>query len=526
MKKLIILDIKKDYLNISRDSSDYINIGRGTVLIKNRKKINLKKFSPIKKKIIFNKYFAIIKKNQKKWNSLFDDEKFEELEFINSRNDKYIFFNKFLSLLSVRDLLKKKKYDNIEVISDQTIYNYAYQSLGQKIKCVFVNRNPITININFFILRNLVNLFKNLFLIILIKFLFLNRKIKKEKICLTQFPRFFSKKKDDFYKTKDYFNLNFTLSDGIYIHDGFFRNIIKIFNIRKLKNTIPIEKYITIKDIFASYIRSMIIFHKAKRNLLFGLKINNLELTKVVNHYFLNSVKQRLFLNIYSNALKKIFKKNIREFHLFLFEYSIGFYLIRKIKDINASVKIFGYQHGIFSDKLLWFSFLNISKYKKFYMVNTILAKNLFSLKAYKKLKLTNDVQLIKNKPKIYPLKIIKNKYKFNVLIILGTHDTEEILFAINCLLKNNLKQKIFFHIKAHPKKKITNIHELDNRIKIIDVLKGSFQLILCSDTTTISYDLINTKIDFKIIEIENRNNLFFNEYNKKLYLNEIINKL
>ena len=40
MKKLIILDIKKDYLNISRDSSDYINIGRGTVLIKNRKKIN------------------------------------------------------------------------------------------------------------------------------------------------------------------------------------------------------------------------------------------------------------------------------------------------------------------------------------------------------------------------------------------------------------------------------------------------------------------------------------------------------
>ena len=65
-----------------------------------------------------------------------------------------------------------------------------------------------------------------------------------------------------------------------------------------------------------------------------------------------------------------------------------------------------------------------------------------------------------------------------------------------------------------------------DNRIKIIDVLKGSFQLILCSDTTTISYDLINTKIDFKIIEIENRNNLFFNEYNKKLYLNEIINKL
>jgi len=48
----------------------------------------------------------------------------------------------------------------------------------------------------------------------------------------------------------------------------------------------------------------------------------------------------------------------------------------------------------------------------------------------------------------------------------------------------------------------------------------------LCSDTTTISYDLINSKIDFKIIEIENRNNLFFNEYNKKLYLNEIINEL
>ena len=51
MKKLIILDIKNDYLSVSRDSSDYINIGRGTVLIKNSNKINLKKFSPIKKKL-------------------------------------------------------------------------------------------------------------------------------------------------------------------------------------------------------------------------------------------------------------------------------------------------------------------------------------------------------------------------------------------------------------------------------------------------------------------------------------------
>ena len=65
MRKLIILDIKKDYLGISRDSSDYINIGRGTVLIKNSKKISLKKFLPPIKNIIFNKYFEIIKKNQK-----------------------------------------------------------------------------------------------------------------------------------------------------------------------------------------------------------------------------------------------------------------------------------------------------------------------------------------------------------------------------------------------------------------------------------------------------------------------------
>ena len=50
---------------------------------------------------------------------------------------------------------------------------------------------------------------------------------------------------------------------------------------------------------------------------------------------------------------------------MYLFEYSFGFYFINKIRNFSKQIKINGYQHGIFSENLLWLDILRLTKNKK-----------------------------------------------------------------------------------------------------------------------------------------------------------------
>ena len=50
---------------------------------------------------------------------------------------------------------------------------------------------------------------------------------------------------------------------------------------------------------------------------------------------------------------------------MYLFEYSFGFYFINKIRKFSKQIKINGYQHGIFSENLLWLDILRLTKNKK-----------------------------------------------------------------------------------------------------------------------------------------------------------------
>ena len=58
-------------------------------------------------------------------------------------------------------------------------------------------------------------------------------------------------------------------------------------------------------------------------------------------------------------------KFDIKTIHMYLFEYSFGFYLINKIKSFSKQIKIIGYQHGIFSENLMWFDVLKSIRNKK-----------------------------------------------------------------------------------------------------------------------------------------------------------------
>jgi len=57
---------------------------------------------------------------------------------------------------------------------------------------------------------------------------------------------------------------------------------------------------------------------------------------------------------------KKFFKYNkINQFHYYLFEYNFGYYLCNLIKKNSPKTIISGYQHGIYSERLMW---QNLSK--------------------------------------------------------------------------------------------------------------------------------------------------------------------
>jgi len=530
MEKLVIIDLRKNHLTILKKNCKYINIGRGTVSFDNSFEINIKKIFEKNKFFFLNQYFANLKKNQKKWDDLFNEEKFEELEFLNSRNDKYNFFNKFIYIFCLNNFIKKKNFKYVEVISDQELYIDLYRSLFAKIKICIINQNKLKIGLKIFFLRIFFQFLKNIFLIYIIKILFINKNISSSHLFLSIYPRFFYKKKDNFYKKKKSCFLNLTLSDGIFIHNNLFQSIKNIFEIKLTKDVIPLEKYITFGDICTTYIKLIFNFYKAKYNFLNSMKIGNLVYTKIINQYLLESFAQRLFLNIYSEALKKVLKPDIKVFNLYCFEYSIGFYFIKKIRTINPFIKIFGHQHGIFTNKLHWFTFLNQSKNKFLYIVDKIYSQNLLSLKSYNRLNISKDIYLIK-----------RNKYKFNfrinkkinikniskVLVILGTHDAYDILYSIASLLKDNPEKKIIFFAKCHPRMKLIINNDLtDNRLRFVNSFKGYYDLVLCSDTTTVAYDLINSKVKFKIIELNNKTNLFFSNFKNKLSINELINKI
>ena len=65
-----------------------------------------------------------------------------------------------------------------------------------------------------------------------------------------------------------------------------------------------------------------------------------------------------------------------------MFEYGFGYFLKNTL-----SRKIFftGYQHGYYSDKVMWFDQLFYYKNKKNFLPNLIVCKNKWSFNSYKK---------------------------------------------------------------------------------------------------------------------------------------------
>uniref|UniRef100_UPI003F84C0ED hypothetical protein n=1 Tax=Candidatus Pelagibacter sp. TaxID=2024849 RepID=UPI003F84C0ED len=238
------------------------------------------------------------------------------------------------------------------------------------------------------------------------------------------------------------------------------------------------------------------ILNSFKKNIFFEkIKIN-----EVVFDYLEISYLNYFKLTSMQNAImraNRIFKPN--KINYFLFEYNFGFFLKKSFYDLNKKINFHGFQHGIFSENLMWFDFIKINKDYKKYLPKNINYKFAQSKISYSKI--LNNANLINNVKKRDRIKLKISKKSKKVLIILGLHDYRETINKILNHIEINSKNEEFI-CKIHPKTKINKENFNKNpKIKIVNTLKSyTFKKIFISKFSTLSYDFILQKKKFFIL--------------------------
>jgi hypothetical protein len=488
MKKLYVVDLSKNNFDIKIHNSEIIYFNSGNVNIINSKILKINNL--VKNKDIKKIFINSLKKKLKLKNDFY----LKEFEIYNIRNDKNIFISKILNYIILKNFIKNNhnKYE-VHCISDNKSTNdILNQITKKKIKNEYhlLDSDKVSrVSHNLFFFKFILKIF----LIVLIMKLFNQKNVlnklseEKKKWAVSLFPNFY-KNKNEYFFGKEFNKINFLFSDETHLNHSFSK-ILKIY-FKNRNNILNIESFIHFKDILLVINKKLVNNRKYKNYLNGTLKIDELDFTNFYQTSIISSYINRSKLSIYNQALNRFQKfYNIKEFHLYLFEYNFGFYLIRHLK--KNKCKITGYQHGVFNKNLLWLDLVTLNKDKAFYP-NTIVSNYAESLKYYK-LKYKNDVtKYISVKKKISEIAInikIKknNQSQIKILLVAGTHDIRDIY---NYCKKETIKNKKYrFHIKTHPKNKF--LFDDEKYIRKIDNLKKqSFQKVLISSTSTIGYDM------------------------------------
>ena len=501
-KRLVVVDLIKNN-NILIKDCDFVALNFGTIRQKNVINLDIKNYY---KKFLVSakkKYLNTLKKylSKKKLYSIHP----VELEISNCRNEKYDYIHKVINIIILKEIVKD--YQQVEIIFDDPLYYNSYKSLSKKAKINFIGVKksyPYVLN---FLISRIYFFIRTLLFISYIKFF----KEKKQKTLSTEvnlsfYPLFYKDDQDYMYRNNEK-NLNFLITDETHLYSsltGLYKKFLKINNDKKI---IIVEKYIQIKDV----IQNLFFTFKLVKNLRFNnsFKINNIEFDDIILSYFYKSLINRAKLSIYTEALLKITRiYEIKKINYIMFEYGFGFFL----KNV-LSKKIFftGYQHGYYSDTIMWLDQVCSYKNKNDFLPNRIICKNKWSFNSYKK-KFSSRIIKIDKENKIInsffneinnslndsnKSKNTKNK----ILIICGAYDFNEIINSIKAIsIKPDFKNTLFY-LKIHPKM-ILNINLLDfANIKIIKKLgKNKFKKTIITSASTMTTEAENYLNRYSIV--------------------------
>lgn len=506
---LVILDINKNY-NLYEKKIKFISINKGLINLDDCEQIYLKNFTREKKVIYENlltKFKKVLFDNRYKNNSLI------EFEVNNLRNDRYDFIDRIINLSVIKNIILSKGFRKIKIISDNKNTLDIFDKINVKVEKIDFSKTEK--KLNFFKLKLLKFYFKALFIVIFLK-------LRKKKYVYTKNSEiYFSINPNKFqYYKKNLDNelfLNFLLTDETHLNHNIF-DIMRTIKNQKFRNVINMESLISIRYLIILILKSL--FLKIEYNFNFdSFQINGLSFKKEIKYFYLASFLNRLKLDIYNQGISLFLKKfNIKIIHMYLFEYSFGFYLINKIKKFSKQIKINGYQHGVFSENLMWFDILRLTKNNKNYLPNKIITSNIYSAEDYKKKLRSVPVEIIKKNEKEKQSFVneinIKNNSK-NIIIFPGTHDISDLYFFFKNTQKTN-NEKFFF--KLHPKNKFT--FKSAKNVNLITSHKiKDFSKIIISQTSSLIYDFLKMKKKFFVLDIDYKSNLLNRKTFKKAKL-------
>ncbi len=503
MKKLIILDLNKNY-NIQLNNCNYLMINKGLVKFRNSKKLglNVNNQKRIYKEFIktIKIFFTGIKKELSK--NLYHINPLE-LEFFNLRNDKYGYLDRMFVLFFLKKKKLHKKF-KIEIISDNKLNNKIYKDLfGKNASIKIVNYNEPPNNTKFLLLKYLKFLFKAGYFIILNN-LIIKKNIlpKNENIFLSLFPYLYKNNDIILYPHKEKYYLNFSLTDETHLNLKAGKYLKHLKQLSKNSKIFSVEKEISLYDLIISFGKFCLEIRKFE---ILPEKIfyyQNINCYSFLYPHIKTSFFNRSKLFIYEKFLQtfnETYKKNV--FHYFSFEYNFGFFLKKNLKKIKTFI---GYQHGIYTNNLMWLNLFSRNK-SNIFLPDTVICNRKDSYKAYKK----NFNQInIKEKKEKFKLnfKISKNKNEKNILVFLGQHDMEDTLYYF-LNKKEFWDKKIYFKLHPNNKRLITIrsknfyfINKIDNKKKY---------KVFLSPTTTLIYDFKKYKMKFNLIKYDYRINLW-----------------
>jgi len=501
-KRLVIVDLLKSN-NRLIENCDFIALNYGTIRHKNTISLDIKsyyeKFLILGKK----KYLETLKKylTKKKIYSINP----VELEISNCRNEKYDYIHKIINIVILKEIIKD--YQQVEIICDDPLYYNSYKSLSKKIEIDFKGKKRNFSYVLSFLISRFYFFIRTLLFISYIK-LFTEK--KQESLCgevnLTFYPLFYKDDQDYMYGNGKK-NLNFLITDETHLHSSLsklYKNFLKINNDKKI---IIVEKYIQIKDV----IQNLFLTFKLVRNLKFNnsFRINNIKFDDIILTYFYKSLINRSKLSIYTKALPKIaYIYEIKKVNYIMFEYGFGYFLKNSLPK-----KIFftGYQHGYYSDKIMWLDQVCSYKNKNEFLPNLIISKNKWSFNSYKKKFSSNIIKIDKEN------KIINNFFneinnslknsnksknkKDKLLIICGAYDFNEIVNSVKVIsIRPDFKNTLFY-LKIHPKMILNIDLQGFTNIKIIKKLgNNKFKKTIITSASTMTTEAENYLNSYSII--------------------------
>ena len=505
---LLVIDIEKNY-NFYEENNDFVLLNRGLINLKNFKKIFLKDFIKERKKI-YEKLVKKISSSVVQKSHL--DLPLIEFEINNLRNDRYSFIDRIINFIILKKIIFKKKIKKIKIISDNPNTFYILNNLNIEIEKIKIPKQKK--NIVFLRLR-LIKFYLKTFFVVLFLLIRKKNKIKKKKefffcIFLNKFN--YSKKNSN---KKTY--LNFLQTDETHLNFNFFK-ILKNIDSLEDTNVLHIESFISLKYII--FLISKTIFMSNDLSFLKkNFNFEGLDFSEEINYLYTASFLNRSKLLIYDHAITKFLKVfNIQKIHLYMFEYSFGFYLINKIRRFSPKIEIVGYQHGIFTNNLCWFDILRSIRDKKNYLPNKIFATNTYSFNDYKE-KLGKIKIYLKERSSLSEKNILSQikikKESKNMIVFCGTHDIADLYYFFKnteCFRNKN----IFF--KLHPKNRF-NFKKTRNIFKISNIKSKNFSNIIISQTSSLIYNFLKMKKKISVIDLDYKDNLLNSKLLKKINL-------